>query len=187
MFSQTIVKNLAGKKLQELAGKLGNLTPVMASISEDLLAYTEDNFRSEGKTLGKPWKELSKARIKQRGSAHPILQDQGILAKSIQNAHTSDTASVSTNMAYAAIHQFGGEIQVNRTITTRLRTKASGELMRQKSNANLAVFAKSSHKRFKESKTQTSYVMKMPERQYIGVNQENIRQMENNIKDWLIQ
>lgn len=180
-------RNQAAGMLKKLEEKLSDLSPVMAAISEDMISATEDNFKTEGSRLGTPWKELSKARIKQRGIAHPILQDTGQLAKSIQNAHSSNSASVSTNKAYAAIHQLGGEVKVDRMITTRLRTKASGELIKQKGYSNLAVFAKSSHKRFKESKTQVSYVIKMPTRPFIGLNKSDIEQYKQTVMDWVVE
>jgi len=179
-------RNQAAGMLKKLREKLSDLSPVMAAISEDMISATEDNFKTEGARLGKPWPQLSPARIKQRGSSHPILQDTGQLAKSIQNSHTASSATIGTNKAYAAIHQFGGEINVDRLVTTRLRTTASGELMSQKNYKNLAVFAKSTHKRFKQSQTRVSYVLKIKPRPYIGLNRNDIEQYKKTVMDWIV-
>jgi len=179
-------QNQAAGLLKKLSEKLADLSPVMAAISEDMISATEDNFRTEGARLGEPWQGLSPSRIKQRGNAHPILRDSSLLVKSIQNSHTSHSASIGTNLAYAEIHQFGVEKDVTRMATTRLRTSASGELIRQKNNKYLAVFAKSTHKRFRQSQTQVTYTLKIPARPFIGLNKADIEQYKKTVMDWVV-
>jgi phage gpG-like protein len=70
----------------------------------------EDNFAAEGRP---GWQELHPGTIAgRRKSGHwpgQILQRTGQLAASVQMAWDSNSAVVGTNVAYAAIHQFGGQ------------------------------------------------------------------------------
>ena len=75
-------------------------------------------------------------------------------------------SSIGDPVKYAAIHEFGGVIHHKaRHGTVRLRTNARGELLHQKKNPHLAVFAKSSHKLAKEVGYEADeYDVVMPER-----------------------
>nr|WP_279633745.1 phage virion morphogenesis protein [Cupriavidus gilardii] len=85
---------------------------------------------------------------RKRRDGGEILQDSGRLASSVVARAEADAAVVATNIRYAAIHQFGGEItRAAHSGWVRLRTDASGKLIRQGKNGRLAVFAKASHKR----------------------------------------
>jgi len=58
---------------------------------------------------------------------------------------------IGSNVKYAAIHEFGGEIKrTTKDGSVRLRTDRSGNLIRQANNGSLAVFAKKTHKRFRQ-------------------------------------
>lgn len=59
-------------------------------------------------------------------------------------------SSIGSNVKYAAIHEYGGIIRrTQKAGSVRLRTDHQGNLIRQGKNGKLAVFAKSTHKRFK--------------------------------------
>lgn len=108
-------------KLNKLRKNLVNLKPVMTEVAGEMLDAVEENFKTEGAAIGKPWKPLSPARIKQRMKQGTwpgkILQvSQGGLANSITSSATNTEAVISTNKAYAAIHHFGGTIQRSRVI-----------------------------------------------------------------------
>lgn len=75
-------------------------------------------------------------------------------------------SAIGDNVAYAAIHEFGGRIvHKARSGSVRLRTNAAGELLRQLGHPHLAVFAKPDHKRAKTVEfTSKEYEIEMPER-----------------------
>ncbi len=75
-------------------------------------------------------------------------------------------SGIGTNVVYAAIHEFGGRIHHGaRSGSVRLRTNAQGNLLHQPGSRQLAVFAKSSHKRAKEVKfSAQAYDVDMPAR-----------------------
>lgn len=143
-------------RLGKIVATLDNTAPIMNQISLVLLAQTEQAFAKGGSPVA--WQALSGRTIKERTRRGTwpgqILQDSGQLAASITASSGKDFAQIGTNKAYAAIHQFGGVIHHNAyLIKTRLRTDAKGNLMRQGKEGkakNLAVFARSSHKRVTE-------------------------------------
>lgn len=60
-------------------------------------------------------------------------------------------SAIGTNVPYARLHEFGGEItRTSKPGTARLRTNARGELIRGSTGG--AVFAKATHKRAREVK-----------------------------------
>lgn len=75
-------------------------------------------------------------------------------------------SGIGSNVIYAAVHEFGVRfIRAGRTGTTRLRTDAKGNLLRQAGHPHLAVFAKSSHSRAKEvAFTSQSHAVEIPAR-----------------------
>jgi phage virion morphogenesis protein len=95
------------KKLDEVQ----DTTPVMARIAGMLRDFVEDNFKAEGRPV--KWKPLSKkyaARKQRLYNSKSILQLSGDMANTIQESAGRDYAKISSNLAYAAIHHFGGEI-----------------------------------------------------------------------------
>lgn len=75
-------------------------------------------------------------------------------------------SAIGSNVKYAGIHEFGGRIRKPaRTATVRHRIDSRGALVRQLGNPNLAIFAKSKHKRAREtSVTIPAHDIEMPER-----------------------
>jgi phage gpG-like protein len=97
-------------------------------IEESLLSIlesTEEKFEGEWDGKAK-WEELSPKRIKQRGSAHPILRDNGLMFASITPDRgtnsifeVSDTiGTVGTRDKKAAYHQFGTKFMPARPFLT---------------------------------------------------------------------
>ena len=153
-------------------------TPLFRAIAGTLESETERNFEAQGRPA---WVPLSKATVAERlkrnngGSVLKILQDRGILAASITSDYGADYAVIGAGgaaSAYAAIHQFGGDITHPPYSTkVRLRTDTKGVLLRQGKDGNaknLAVFAKDSHKRVRESWHEVGqYTVHIPARPYL--------------------
>ena len=111
--------------LGKLAGRMGNLTPVMRSIGEIVRTSIERNFEAGGRPVRWP---LS-GRVKQFGGQ--TLTDKAILRRSFTVRGYPDRAEVGTNVKYAAIHQFGGVIQAKNK--PYLRFKIGGRFVSKKS------------------------------------------------------
>lgn len=94
-------------------------SPVMRVIAGDMERAVEKNFRSEGRPA---WLGLAPGtiagRVKQGTWPGKILQRTGQLASSVETHSDSTSATVGTNLKYAAIHQFGGRTRAH-TITAR--------------------------------------------------------------------
>jgi len=99
------------KRADEL---LADLSPLMASISADMHAAVEENFRTEGHGN---WPQLAPSTQRQRArrygpgkAAHPILQQSGMLLRKITPDSDEESAWVSVNDVRAPALHFGAEI-----------------------------------------------------------------------------
>ena len=110
-------------RLQELASRGENLRPLMKNIAGIMATATEDNFKDEGRP--DKWIDLSETTKKQRQKIgkYPgqILQVSGQLASSVSTAYDDNSAVIGSNLAYAAIHQLGGQTGKNKKTTIPVR------------------------------------------------------------------
>ena len=100
--------------LNRLVERGDNLTDAMRVIAGFLRESAEESFAREAAPDGTPWQPLAPATLsekRKRGYADTILQRQGTLVDSIQTDWDRRSAVAGTNIAYAAIHQFGGDIE----------------------------------------------------------------------------
>jgi len=101
--------------LSSIIGRVDDMTPVMADFSEHILAETMERFDKEEAPDGTGWEPLSEVTEQMRaeeGKSGKILQVDGILRNSIQGDYDGSGAGLaSTNVEYAAIHNFGGTIK----------------------------------------------------------------------------
>ena len=91
--------------LGKLAGRLGNLAPVMRNIGEIVRTSIERNFEAGGR----PDKWPLSGRVKNEGGQ--TLSDTARLRRSFTVRGYPDRAEVGTNDIKAAIHQLGGIIR----------------------------------------------------------------------------
>lgn len=96
--------------LTRISRRMADPSPVMLAISEALKDQVAENFATQSGPLGK-WPPL-KYKRKGRGTNPQLLQHSGRLRDSVQPTHTRNTAVIGTNVVYAAIHQFGGTINM---------------------------------------------------------------------------
>ena len=110
-------------RLQELASRGENLRPLMKNIAGIMATATEDNFKDEGRP--DKWVDLSETTKKQRQKIgkYPgqILQISGQLASSVSTAYDNNSAVIGSNLAYAVIHQLGGQAGKNKKTTIPAR------------------------------------------------------------------
>ena len=110
-------------RLQELASRGENLRPLMKNIAGIMATATEDNFKDEGRP--DKWVDLSETTKKQRQKIgkYPgqILQVSGQLASSVTTAYDNNSAVIGSNLAYAAIHQLGGQAGKSKKTTIPAR------------------------------------------------------------------
>lgn len=96
------------QRLAEIAGRAGNMSPIMKAIGDRVVEQTKRRFESGGPAPdGTPWKPPKTKNPKRRGTLR--VSDQ--LRDSIRFQLLGRNAvAIGTNKIYGPIHQFGGTI-----------------------------------------------------------------------------
>lgn len=96
------------RDLDEVEGRLNDLTPVMEVIGEDLKTFVDDRFDTSTDPTGAPWQPLKASTVAKRrkGSARPLI-DTGNLRNSIATRPGPRSLRIGTVVPYAPVHQFG--------------------------------------------------------------------------------
>lgn len=161
---------------------------VTSLILESMWGAVEENFAQQGRPR---WLGLKPSTVKRRrgeANSEKILTRSGHLASSFAKIHDATMARISTNVVYAAIHQFGGSIQRHpMSGFVRLRKDRNGMLLRQADHPHLAVFAKSGHKRVKTVKwTRTQgWTIKIPARPFLVLTESDNVEIETDVSAYL--
>src|SRR5574344_2055867 len=127
IMADNIKVKLDNKEVQDalikVAQKCENLKPLMKNIAGIMADSAEQNFANEGRP--DKWQELAKSTIKRRTKTghYPgkILQVEGQLASSITTYYDNESAVIGSNLAYAAIHQLGGQAGKSKKTTIPAR------------------------------------------------------------------
>jgi len=151
---------------------------LMPRLGEYLQGSTQARFKTQTAPDGTPWAPLKQryARRK-RYNKDKVLTLRGYLRSYIHYQVTGgDSVEVGSNQKYAAIHQFGGEIDMpERQATVRYRSVAGKVL-----------FAGKKHKRATErAVTVPVHFVKIPARPFLGLSAEDDREISRIIRDWL--
>jgi len=93
--------------MQDLAGRMTDMTPVFREIGEIALESIQRNFEEERAPDGGRWAPLSPATLRRRRHSGNILRDTQTLFRSIHPSPGPRSVRVGTNIIYAAAHQFG--------------------------------------------------------------------------------
>ena len=152
--------------LERLATNLDDLSPAMREIANALLDHTEEAFRNEGPG----WPALAPGTVKRRGSANPILQVTGALARSITPESGPTFAAIATVVPYAAIHQFGGQIrQGAQSRATRFAAGEDGQLAKPNLRGRGLKFARRDEPAIARFVARPEYTIDMPARPFLPI------------------
>jgi phage virion morphogenesis protein len=154
--------------LHHASALLGDTTPLMRPIAGIMADAVESNFEGEHAPDGTPWPTLKPATINARKAKGywpgRILQQRGELAASIAREFGRDYALVGTNKAYAAIHQFGGDIQIAaRSQPLYFRQGKDGSVGRK--------FVRKSQSNFAQWAERGAHAIHMPARPFLGLDE----------------
>lgn len=157
-------------RLRALAD-LAFLRPAMDGIADDLAAEVAQGFKAQRDPWGAAWKPLKPATLRARrqgrgGGAPQILRDTGVLQNSISSRRTGPlVVEIGTTTPYAAIHQFGGTINVAaRAVTVRLRT------VKNANGKKVSRFASARIKRARDVTAQVgAYDINIPARPFLPI------------------
>lgn len=97
--------NGAAQTLALLRANVTDLTPPLTAAKDLVLASVQRNFDTGGRPT--PWAPLKRPRRRGRNPSPIPLTDTGQLRRSITGMVQGNSAIISTELAYAAIHQFG--------------------------------------------------------------------------------
>lgn len=106
MLNVVVDDSSVGKALEELIGRLGDLTTPLNDIAEYLHQSTDDRFRQKVAPDGSPWAPLSAVTLaRKKGTG--ILREKGTLQDTLRHQVTSTELAFGTDRPYGAVHQFG--------------------------------------------------------------------------------
>lgn len=149
--------------------------PIWDAVGQYGETSTRLRFKSQAGPDGARWTPSKRAQ--KTGGQTLVLKAR--LLRSITHRATNSGAEWGSNVIYAGIHQFGGKInKLAFSSWLRLRTGRGGALLRQKDHAHLAVFAKATHKNAVTKRfTVGAHAITMPARPYLGVNEQDGREI----------
>jgi phage virion morphogenesis protein len=107
------------RQLGKLAKVLGDLSPEMELIGNEILERARQSFDDEADPWDKKWRPLAPSTVaaRQRKAKKlgltgtgglQILRDTGALLASLNMTSDKDSVTIGSPLEYAAIHQFGG-------------------------------------------------------------------------------
>lgn len=104
-FDDTAIK----KALSNLQQAVGNLSPALKAIGDDLKESTQQRFVSKTGPDGQQWEANSDVTIDRKGRNDPLV-GEGTLAEQISaDLIGYNILEISSSMQYAAMQQFGGD------------------------------------------------------------------------------
>lgn len=172
-----ITNNEVQQSLTELIKRLTDTAPVFASIEQELTSNVESIFENEGPgfsaananikgrgTAPGGWPQLAPSTIKKRGSAHPILQVSGALARSFEGFSGDDLAGIGSNYVTALIHFLGG------TINMPARSQKAYFKQDKKTGVVGNKFVKKNKSNFSQNVTLPAYKITIPARPMLPVD-----------------
>ncbi len=152
---------------RRLTATLDDLRPVMDEIGQSLVASVIDRFERERGPGGGPWKPSARATRGKRGRGQ-TLTDTGRLRASITHRAGRDAVEVGTNVAYAAIHQFGGQIERRaRNQVLAFRARGGGFASRKSTRARKAGAVRVAFAQI------GAHSIDMPARPFLGIDEDD--------------
>ena len=99
-------------KLSQAAEAMQDTSPLTAAIAGSFVAVVDDNFAAQGRPTWAGRKPSTIKNYQRRGLSYGgVLQLSGALRSRITSSSDRDSASIGSNMPYAAIQHFGGTIK----------------------------------------------------------------------------
>lgn len=151
--------------INEAAQAMGRPEAMLDDIGHYLRAQTEDRFKTQASPDGTPWQALSPAyQRRKRKNQDKILVLDGYLSSKFTHQVNGNELLVGTNRKYAAIHHFGGTIDIAaRSQQAYFRQGKDGEV------GNLFVNKRKSN--FAQWVTIGAYQIRIPARPFLGVSE----------------
>ena len=122
MFSIQIEDTAVNAALTALAGRAIHIQPVLQAIGEDVMERAKARFSRSAGPDGTPWKANAPSTlVAKKAGRGPLIGESGSLRRQFHVNAVLDAVTISNSMAYAAIHQFGGQAGRGRSVTIPAR------------------------------------------------------------------
>jgi len=172
------------EKLAAIQARAENMRPVWAEVGQIILESIQRNFQQRRAPDGTPWQPVSAAYARWKSSKGKspgnILNLNGLLQNSIHTTVASDSVTIGTNVPYAAIHQFGGEIKKKERKSTVYfhRNERTGEVGRK--------FVEKSKSNFAQDVAIGEHTITMPKRPFLGARQEDWGRIATALQKYIV-
>ncbi|WP_275629815.1 phage virion morphogenesis protein [Pseudomonas sp. 273] len=151
--------------LQSAVDLLRDPSQMFRDMGEYLAPEISLRFETQASPDGTPWQALSPAYLKRkRKNQDKILVLNGYLKNSIRFQVSENELAVGSNRTYAAIHHFGGEIQI------AARSQQAHFRYDAKTNEVGPHFVNKSRANFSQWVTLGPYTIKIPARPWLGTS-----------------
>jgi len=181
-FAISVTLNSGGttEVLAGVASRARDLSPVMDDIGNMLQLSADMCFQAEQDPDGNAWTPLAPDTVKRKAKAghEGMLQWSGALRRSIHRRVEGNSVTVGTNLPYAAIQQFGGDVTRHAHTSlksllsfrevTREATRKDGSKVRYQGK----VFAKANAKGIVAQARRTigAATISIPSRPFVGIS-----------------
>lgn len=175
---KTTVNDAQARAMLARLGEPGT-QDLMPRLGEYLQASSQKRFKTQTAPDGTAWQPLQPRYARRKKYAKDkILTLRGYLRSGIHYQVTGDAeVEVGSNTKYAAIHQFGGTIEM----------PARQATVRYRSVAGRVLFAGKKHKRATERQvTIPAHQVNMPARPFLGISAEDSGGIRDIILDWVV-
>ena len=151
--------------LRAAADLMRSPAPMFRDMGEYMLIALDERFESQSAPDGTPWQALSPTyQRRKRKNQDKILVLDGYLKNTIRYQASDDELAVGSNRAYAAIHQFGGEIQI------AARSQQAYFRHDAKTNEVSPQFVNRRRANFSQWVSLGPYTIKIPARPWLGTS-----------------
>lgn len=150
--------------IRQVTEALGSPERMLRDMGEYLMIAHDQRFASQTAPDGTPWQALSPAyQRRKKKNADKVLVLDGYLKNTLRYQVAGNEMVFGTNRVYAAIHQFGGEIQMPaRSQQAYFRQDKSGDIGKQ--------FVSKRRSNFSQWVTMGPHVIKIPARPFLGTS-----------------
>ncbi|WP_048797451.1 MULTISPECIES: phage virion morphogenesis protein [Serratia] len=162
------------RRMAHMLDWLAHREPLMRDVAAQLHEAVNENFAQQGRPA---WLGLKRIEWKGVNDKHKILQLSGRLISSIVERSDNDSATVGTNVEYAAIHQFGGDIK-------KAERQHSLYFKRNKNTGAL----KMSKKRYADARidaTIGAHTFTMPARPFLALTDSDEEKIATTVSEYL--
>lgn len=169
-------ETVAQAELGHLIERAQSPRPMWERIGASLVTSTLQRFDNGTDPEGSPWPPS----IRALAEGGRTLIDTARLYQSITFNATDDGVEVGTNVIYAAIHQFGGDI------TIPAREQVLNFKKHKRTGKTLPGFRKEKDATFSQKVSIGAHTVHIPARPFLGLDDDDDAEMLHIVEDWLV-